>query len=263
MSWRATSWAKQVVTGSPAKKAVLMIIAEHADQWGYAWAGQQLIADEAEVNIRTVQRHVSDLDAAGFLTIYQARGRDGARHNLYRLGFDAMPKDPMPEEHPSQTGKYVSLHNRSGAEPRDNLSCGPGDNLSCGHTTPGAEPHDNEREATRHLVSYEPIGTDSEPSADGVGPLAAEGGGPGVVPLENRKTWIAILDRMRGEFGGAAVESWIKPLSVIADNEEVVLGARSAFVRDWVVNHYGRRLGELWGRSVTIVVVGSQTEATS
>jgi hypothetical protein len=104
MSWQATSWAKGVKTGSPSRKAVLMILAEHCDQWGYAWAGVELIVEEAELGYRQVRRVLQELVKGGLIGICEPVKPGRGRFNLYRFAYGASAKaGPMPPEHPSRS----------------------------------------------------------------------------------------------------------------------------------------------------------------
>ena len=73
--------------------------------------------------------------------------------------------------------------------------------------------------------------------------------------------WNRVCARLRAEFGDAAFNSWLKPLSLHAIAEgRVQLGAPTQFMRNWVVSHYGERIRSLWQtentevRDVEIVV---------
>ncbi len=124
MSWQASAWAKTQKTGSPSRKAVLLCLAEATDQWGYAWAGGALIAEEAELSLRQVREIVKDLSKGGHITIFQGRRRDGVRHNLYRLNFKPKPKDKIPEDHPSLSGRYKHCQRRSNKGPDGGVKVG-------------------------------------------------------------------------------------------------------------------------------------------
>ncbi len=60
-------------------------------------------------------------------------------------------------------------------------------------------------------------------------------------------TWNAVTDRLRGEIGEAAFQSWIKPMSARGvDGRVVRLTVPTRFMRDWIQAHYADRLVELW-----------------
>jgi pyocin large subunit-like protein len=69
MSYQAVKWALDVRTGSTARKAVLLVIAEHADQHGRnAYPDQEKIARQTEQSVDSVQRHLRALVQGGILT---------------------------------------------------------------------------------------------------------------------------------------------------------------------------------------------------
>jgi Helix-turn-helix domain len=68
MSYDAQSWARKVVTGSPVRKAVLMSIANRAnDADGACWPSQRRIADETEFCERAVRKALADLEDLGLI----------------------------------------------------------------------------------------------------------------------------------------------------------------------------------------------------
>ena len=67
--------------------------------------------------------------------------------------------------------------------------------------------------------------------------------------------WGRVQDLLRGEIGDAAYRNWLKPIEVVeAEGSSVCLGVPTRFIRDWVVNHYGPRIRELWGEAAAAPV---------
>ncbi len=67
------------------------------------------------------------------------------------------------------------------------------------------------------------------------------------IDSEVEAQWARIRGRLRGELGEAAYKSWLKPLTLKgAANGVVRISVSTNFMRDWVSNHYGERLGALW-----------------
>ncbi len=59
--------------------------------------------------------------------------------------------------------------------------------------------------------------------------------------------WGRVQSRLKTEFGEAAYNSWLKPLSLIhADGGRVQMAVPTRFMRDWVQSHYMDRLRDLW-----------------
>lgn len=80
MSIEALAWVKTVTTGSPTRKLTLLILADYADDTTWTCqVGQQQMADEAELGLRTVRRCLDILESAGLLTRRPGRRGDGYR----------------------------------------------------------------------------------------------------------------------------------------------------------------------------------------
>lgn len=69
MSVAATHWAKGQIAGGTTAKAVLLVLADYADEEGSCWPGQRTIATEAECGRRSVQRALDELVQRGLVTI--------------------------------------------------------------------------------------------------------------------------------------------------------------------------------------------------
>ena len=63
--------------------------------------------------------------------------------------------------------------------------------------------------------------------------------------------WNTVSDKLRGEIGEAAYQSWIKPMRVRdIDSGVVYANVPTRFMRDWVVAHYAERIATLWQNEV-------------
>ncbi|MEC7490100.1 MAG: chromosomal replication initiator protein DnaA [Pseudomonadota bacterium] len=59
--------------------------------------------------------------------------------------------------------------------------------------------------------------------------------------------WTRVRGLLRAEVGDAAYKSWLKPLSIVEVLDGVVrLSVPTRFMRDWIANHFGDRISELW-----------------
>lgn len=74
MSFQATAWAAKVKAGSPAAKAVLMMLAQYmaphedeADGFLCGYPGQDILAEESEMSVRSVRDHLNALAARGLI----------------------------------------------------------------------------------------------------------------------------------------------------------------------------------------------------
>lgn len=79
MSIEAIMWARSVTTGSVGRKAVLLVLADYADERGECFPSQQLIAEHTEQSVRTVQRQIADLEAAKLIRRERRTRRNGSR----------------------------------------------------------------------------------------------------------------------------------------------------------------------------------------
>lgn len=98
MSWQATAWAAKQKTGAPARKLLLLALANYADPSGSCWPSQETLATDTEQSTDTVQRQMKRLVAAGLVRIAtrpQGRGRWAGR--TYYLNIPAADlSEPQP-----------------------------------------------------------------------------------------------------------------------------------------------------------------------
>jgi Helix-turn-helix domain len=89
MSWEATAWAKKQITGSTSRKAVLLVIADYASHDGECWPSRELIAEDSEMSVDSVDRALKALEDEGFIFIERGTRRGPYQGtNLYRLNLD-------------------------------------------------------------------------------------------------------------------------------------------------------------------------------
>lgn len=79
MSLDAIRWAKTVPVADPARRLVLMTLADYADAEWSAFVGQQRLADECLVSKRTIQRILAEFEERGLLSRDERRRPDGYR----------------------------------------------------------------------------------------------------------------------------------------------------------------------------------------
>jgi hypothetical protein len=102
------NWALGVQLGGPGEKAVLMALANYADENNDCYPSQERLARETCQGVRTVQRHLATLQERG-LIVKRARGGSGGGrwNNWYRLMVGAQPANLAPSSGgypPSATG---------------------------------------------------------------------------------------------------------------------------------------------------------------
>lgn len=99
MSVQAIAWALSVKAKSPSAKLVLVTIANYADENGFCWPSQALIARQSEQSVDSVQRRLQELVIAGFLSRKVRRRKS----SLYQL---LMPHVKKPQSAVSSMENY-------------------------------------------------------------------------------------------------------------------------------------------------------------
>lgn len=79
MSWKATGWAQDQVTGHTVTKCILYAVANYADDDGVCWPSQTTLATDVEASIDTVQRHLKKLEEIGKLIRCRRPNKDRKR----------------------------------------------------------------------------------------------------------------------------------------------------------------------------------------
>ena len=106
MSLQATNWALKQDVSPPTAKFVLTVLAHHAGPSGIAWPGQELIARECSVDVKTVQRHQAALVEQGFIAKVRRLRSHGSRTSDWIIlgpeGDRSPMTDPDPDAFPSE-----------------------------------------------------------------------------------------------------------------------------------------------------------------
>ncbi len=74
--------------GNPARKLVLLKLADNANDDGVCFPSYQYIADKCEMSKRSAISHIDDLIKMGFVTKKARKNKDGSSANLYLLHLD-------------------------------------------------------------------------------------------------------------------------------------------------------------------------------
>lgn len=117
MSNTALTWAWEQAAGSAAAKAVLVALAEHADDTGCAWPSQQRLAAMTEQSVRSVIRHLAHLEHTGLIqrtTRTRSTGR-GRATDHYRLHLNRPAADPADVPGPGDTAQAEQAEGDPGA----------------------------------------------------------------------------------------------------------------------------------------------------
>ncbi|WIG51009.1 MAG: hypothetical protein OJF48_001926 [Afipia sp.] len=173
MSWKATAWAVKQQTGSPARKLLLLTLANYADASGTCWPSQETLAADTEQSIDTVQRQTKKLVALGLVRIAprpQGRGRWAGR--TYYLN---MPASEMTEPQSAVRSDTVESNGLSGGltpatEPQSAVSPSRTENGDQAATSTVTMPH-----SCAVVTSKEPsLKPSAEPSSGERKPTAVE-----------------------------------------------------------------------------------------
>jgi hypothetical protein len=166
MSWQATAWAERQTTGSPARKVLLLVLANYADEHGICWPSQETLGKGTEQSLDTVQRQLRKLADLGLITAAvrpQGRGRWPGR--TYKLNMPVAEMTEPQSAAQSEPSQSVTERNASVtlAECTEPQSAGDRAATSTPHHAATNTP--TEPQALRHEPSIEPLtGTFTEPS---------------------------------------------------------------------------------------------------
>jgi hypothetical protein len=96
MSIRVMTWAfDQQIPGN--LKIVLLALADNANDGGYCWPSQEVIAHKASVSVRNLRRLLNELEDRGLIRIDARRRQDGYKAaNGYQLSPDNLSGKPSP-----------------------------------------------------------------------------------------------------------------------------------------------------------------------
>lgn len=125
MSVRALTWALDQRTGSPTAKAILMVLADHANEEGECWPSIDRIAHLAETTRRTVQRHLQDLEDKRLVFRSERKRSNGSRGtDMYRLAVAIEIGVPEPAKDapikPEGVGRQIDTPNGGGVSDSQN-----------------------------------------------------------------------------------------------------------------------------------------------
>lgn len=134
MSGHALSWAYKQTTGSAAAKAVLVKLADNANDAGVCWPSIERIATETELGRRTVNRKLKELEEAGFLSVRPRREGQRQATNVYQLHLNSQGARAAPSTSQSANGALQGATGASQGVTDDTLR------VSGWHPNPHREP---------------------------------------------------------------------------------------------------------------------------
>lgn len=136
MSWKATSWAVDQKVGPPARKLLLLVLANYADEHGICWPSQETLADNTGMSLDTVQRQTKKLQEAGFLTITRPPKRRGQWQTfVYQLSMGQQAR-PQNAARPDGNSGSAELEQPEGERPRRPDESLPQPGSKCGPARP-------------------------------------------------------------------------------------------------------------------------------
>ncbi len=96
MSLAAITWAYAQRCGSPTVKAVLLKLADAANDAGICWPSLRTIADQTELSLRSVRVALRQLEATGMIQTTRRRVGKNYTSSVYSLTFMPTEKSNRP-----------------------------------------------------------------------------------------------------------------------------------------------------------------------
>lgn len=139
MSVSALTWAFGLQNINPARKFLLVALANYADENNSCFPGQEKLAHDVGVSVSTIRRALKELEADGFVARERRQGADGYRTSdryFLQVNMTANPKSddsyrsPVDGENDSYRSNEGTLpvktdhltgHSYDRAEPKENL----------------------------------------------------------------------------------------------------------------------------------------------
>lgn len=116
MSFQAMAWAVKQKVGNATGKAILLMLANYADERGECFPSQETLAGECECSIATVARWIKHFEGSGFLTRSKQYGEGGYRRaDRLRLRMN-LPVTELPSAELPNSKSNLTRHS-DGAEP--------------------------------------------------------------------------------------------------------------------------------------------------
>ncbi len=148
MSIQAVAWAISQRVGSPTGKALLICLANYANEKGECWPSQTTIAREAELGERATRDWLQKLEALGLITRTRRNRRDGSRtSDLFQLAIVA--KVSVVTNQPAKTAGRKNQAAKSAARPGTRFR-------GVRHQVPGNEPSLDPSPESSSLPSKDP-----------------------------------------------------------------------------------------------------------
>lgn len=137
MSIAAIKWAKGQRPRNATCRAVLMAVAEYANEDGLGWPSQKTLADDMLLSDRTIRTALAALEADGFIIRLSRRNPDGTRgvdriqlcltDEIRQKAEERIQRKKLPVAQPAEniaktTGKICQNHRKMAAQPPEAVS---------------------------------------------------------------------------------------------------------------------------------------------
>jgi hypothetical protein len=208
VSAEAMNWAKRQKVGGPGPKAVLMALADYADERHSCHPGQALLAEITEQSERTVRGQLALLESAGLLRReprFRTEGR-GRTSDRYFLAVDQ----------PEESAGSVSPTNRQ-----------PPSGGTTTNRQPGARLTGKSGTTNRQAVAAQEPKDRSEREPKGLSPILVDAT---PAPADAFDAFWTAYPRKVGK--GAARKAWPKALKAAGGNPGRIIAGAVAFAVD-------------------------------
>ena len=116
MSFQAMAWAVKQKVGNATGKAILLMLANYADERGECFPSQEKLAEECECSIATVARWVKHFEDSGVLSRQKQYGEGGYRRADRLKLLTDLPVTKLPSTELPNSASKLTRHS-DGAEP--------------------------------------------------------------------------------------------------------------------------------------------------
>ena len=96
MSVQAITWALDYAAGGVAEKAILLVLANYANEYGISWPSRMTLADQTALGERTVRRVLADMEGRGVIRRIVRRRGNGSRQSDMILLAAFQGRKPAP-----------------------------------------------------------------------------------------------------------------------------------------------------------------------
>lgn len=113
MSFQAMTWAIKQKVGNATGKAILLMLANYADDEGKCFPGQEKLAAECECSARTIREWLEKFENLGLISREKRRRNDGYRtSDLIVLNLESLPEAISPEGNSPENNDSLTGNSR-------------------------------------------------------------------------------------------------------------------------------------------------------